>query len=92
MHLKNGVAWESETRYFSFSFIPWGKSNKESMSKKKAPRLAMSLPVLKLLKVLLVKTRMLQDRRRLIWAVGCMAFHGSFCFHELLSREEHIRQ
>ena len=65
-----------------------GKENEDAICHKKAPRLAMTLPVMKLLKALLVKTRMAHDTRRMIWTVCCMAFHGSFRIHELLSRNE----
>ena len=71
VHLKNGVL-PGNLRPDIVSYILRGKSNEESMGEKKAPRLAMTLPVMKLLKALLVKTRMPHDKRRLIWAVGCL--------------------
>ena len=62
-----------------------GKHNQEK-GIKRAPRMAMTTPVLKLVKLLLKKKRMNQEDRRPIWAVSCMAFHGSFRIHEMLSR------
>ena len=56
--------------------------------KTKAPRLAMTTPLLKLLKKLLSMNKMSLVRKRMIWAVCTLAFHGSFRIHELLSRNE----
>ena len=64
-----------------------GRQHQESTNKK-APRMAMTIPVMKLLKFLLTKAKMNHGKRRLVWAVACLAFHGSFRIHELLSKKD----
>ena len=63
-----------------------GRQNQENIAEK-APRMAMTVPVMKLLKHLLTTAKMNHEKRRLIWTVACLAFHGSFRIHELLSRK-----
>jgi hypothetical protein len=85
-HLKHGVM-PKNLRSDMLSAIIKGKENEENSTQKKIPRLAMTMPVLKLLKGLLSASELDLSRKRLVWAVSCMAFHGSFRIHELLSRE-----
>ena len=64
-----------------------GQSNIDSMkAKEKAPRLTVTTSVLKLIKHLLRTSKFSIEKRRLTWTVCCLAFHGSFRIHELLSR------
>ena len=48
----------------------------------------MTFLVMKLLKSLLTPSTFCLEKKRLIWLVSCIAFHGSFRIHELLSRNE----
>ena len=57
--------------------------NEESKQAREAPRMAMTIPVMKLLKQLLTASSMDLQGKRLVWAVSCLAFHGSFRIHEL---------
>ena len=66
-----------------------GKSNEDNMATK-APRMAMTTAVMKLLKTLLTRSNKSLEKKRLAWAVSCLAFHGSFPIHELLSRESKV--
>ena len=50
-------------------------------------RLAVTVPVLKLLKQAIKCESWNQSKKRLVWAVSAMAFGGSFRIHKLLSRE-----
>ena len=63
------------------------RGREQEMSKQRIPRLAMTLPVMKVLKTLITRTSWTLEGKRLLWAVCTMAFHGSFRIHELLSRE-----
>ena len=87
-HLKHGVM-PGNLRPAIVAAILRGKENGENMSAHKVPRLAMTIPVMKLLKALLAASKLALSRKRLVWAISCMAFHGSFRIHELLSREAH---
>ena len=83
-HLKHGVL-PSNLRPDIVNLILNGQKNLDS-KKEKAPRMAMTIPIMKLLKLLLTKSKWSQEKKRLVWAVACLAFHGSFRIHELLSR------
>ena len=85
-HLKHGVM-PANLRPDIVAAIIRGKGNEENALASKIPRLAMTVPVMKLLKALLTASEFELSRKRLIWAISCMAFHGSFRIHELLSRE-----
>ena len=85
VNLKNGVL-PNNLRPNLVQAILKGHQNQEP--KTKNPRLAMTIPVMKLLKKLLTLTNMTLEKKRLLWAISCIAFHGSFRIHELLSREE----
>ena len=85
-HLKHGVMPNSLRSDMIASIIK-GKENEENSTQNKIPRLAMTIPVLKLLKALLADSELELSRKRLLWAISCMAFHGSFRIHELLSKE-----
>ena len=62
------------------------RGREQELNKEKIPRLAMTLPVLKLLKKLISMTSWSLEQKRLLWVVCTMAFHGSFRIHELLSK------
>ena len=85
-HLKQGVL-PGNLRPAIVAAILKGKENGENMSGNKVPRLAMTVPVMKLLKALLAASKLALIRKRMVWAISCLAFHGSFRIHELLSRE-----
>ena len=87
-HLKQGVM-PRNLRPAIVAAILKGKENEENMSGSKIPRLAMTIPVMKLLKALLAASKLALSRKRMVWAISCLAFHGSFRIHELLSRESH---
>ena len=86
VHLRSGVM-PGNLRPDMVSSIIKGKAHEEQMLSDKAPRLAMTLTVLKLLKHFITESALLHEEKRLLWVVSCMAFHGSFRIHELLSRE-----
>ena len=85
-HLKQGVM-PGNLRPAIVAAILKGKENGENMSGNKVPRLAMTVPVMKLMKALLAASKLALTRKRMVWAISCLAFHGSFRIHELLSRE-----
>ena len=62
------------------------RGREQEMSKTRIPRLAMTLPMLKLLKTLLKRSSFPLETKRMFWAVCTLVFHRSFCIHELLSR------
>ena len=64
------------------------RGHAQTHSKARIPRLPMTLPVMKLLKNLLTNSKMGMGKKRQLWAIACIAFHGSFRIHELLSRSE----
>ena len=85
VHLKRGF-FPGNLRPDIIKSIIKGREQQEL--KTKIPRLAMTLPILKLLKALLKKSNMSLERKRLAWVICCMAFHGSFRIHELLSKKQ----
>ena len=85
VHLKRGMM-PRNLRPDLVKTILKGHSNVDTQSK--APRLAMTFSVMKLLKNLLTSSNFCLEKKRLIWLVSCLAFHGSFRIHELLSRNE----
>jgi hypothetical protein len=86
VHLKHGVM-PGNLRPDIVTAIIRGRGNDEAVLKRKIPRLAMTTPVMRLLKALLTRSKMLHARKRLIWSIGTIALAGSFRIHELLSRE-----
>ena len=50
-------------------------------------RIAVTIPILKLLKKNLAKCHLDKERKFLIWSVATLAFCGGFRIHKLLSRE-----
>ena len=83
VHLKRGFL-PGSLRPEILNAIIRGREMQES--KERIPRLAMTLPILRLLKCLLSNSQMSLVDRRMFWVVCCLAFHGSFRIHELLSR------
>ena len=55
-----------------------GKANEEAMKPTNTLRLAMTMPVMKILKSMLSKNEMSLEKERLIWIVSTFPFHGSF--------------
>ena len=85
VHLKNGVLPVNLRPDIVQAIL---KGHSHNPINQKAPRLAMTIPVMKLLKKLLTISNMPIDKKRLFWTVCCMALHGSFRIHELLSKNE----
>ena len=55
--------------------------------KGKVGRLPVTMDIMTKLRVAIRKSKWDMDKKRLVWAVCCLAFNGSFRIHELLSRE-----
>ena len=87
-HLKHGVM-PGNLKPALVAAIIKGREHEEGKLNSKIPRLAMTIPVMKLLKALLTDSSMTLVKKRLLWAISCLAFHGSFRIHELLSRSTH---
>ena len=85
IHLKKGV-WPGSLRPEIVKSIL--KGHEQEVLKCRIPRLAMTMPIMNLLKKLLTKSKMELSKKRLVWAICCLALHGSFRIHELLAREE----
>ena len=85
IHLKKGV-WPTSLRPDIVKSIL--KGHEHGAMKKCIPRLPMTIPVMRLLKKMLTMSKMSLSTKRLFWAVCCIALHGSFRIHELLSRDE----
>ena len=85
VHLKNGFMPGNLRPDIVKAII---KGHSHCNLKEKAPRLPMTIPMMKLLKCLLTKSKMPISKKRLLWAISCIALHGSFRIHELLSRQE----
>ena len=67
-----------------------GQNNIDKMTEKiegKSKRVAVTIPILKLIKKNLKKSNLSLIRKTLIWAVSTLAFTGGFRIHELLARE-----
>ena len=86
VHLKSG-ALPGNLRLDIVSAIVKGKAHEEQARPDKAPRLAMTLSMLRILKCFIKNSSLKLDEKRLLWVVSCMAFHRSFRNHELLSRK-----
>ena len=54
----------------------------------KSKRVAVTIPILKLIKKNLKKSNLSLIRKTLIWSVSILAFTGGFRIHELLAREK----
>ena len=65
------------------------QENVEKRLKGKVERLAVTKSVLKLIKHQLIKKKWTLEKKRLVWTVCLLAFHGSFRIHELLSKVLH---
>ena len=85
IHLKKGV-WPTSLRPDIVKSIL--KGHEHEAMKTRIPRLPMTIPVMRLLKKKLTMSKMPLSDKRLLWAVCCIALHGSFRIHELLSRNE----
>ena len=84
IHLKHGV-WPSNLRPDMVKAILRG--HEQSELKSNVPRLPVTIPVMRLIRKLLEINKMGVSKKRLIWAICCIAFHGSFRVHELLSKD-----
>ena len=67
-----------------------GQSNLDKLLEKiegKSKRVAVTIPILKLIKKNLKKSNMSSIKKHLIWSTSTLAFTGGFRIHELLSKE-----
>ena len=67
-----------------------GQNNLDKLMEKienKSNRVAVTIPILKLIKKKLLKSNLDNVRKHLIWSTSTLAFCGGFRIHELLSRE-----
>ena len=67
-----------------------GRENHDDMQSKldnKGKRIAVTVPVMKLLKRRIRKMEWSEARKRLVWAVSCICWNGSFRIHEILSKK-----
>ena len=74
------------------SLILKGKENWEEIQNKmtqKPQRIPVTVKVMKLLKRRLRKIDWSENKKKLVWAVSCICWNGSFRIHELLSKERH---
>ena len=85
VHLKNGVMPKHLRPDLVKSIL---KGHEHDKINDKPPRLAMTFSVMKLLKKVLTSSGCSLERKRMIWLISCIAFHGSMRIHELLSRSE----
>ena len=76
-HLKHGVLPEN-LRPDIVNLILRGEQNLEKNIEDKAPQMAMTVPVMKVLKFLLTRLNCMHEMKQLVWVVACIAFHGSF--------------
>ena len=70
-----------------------GQNNIDKMTEKiegKSKRVAVTIPILKLIKKNLKKSNLSLIRKTLIWSVSTLAFTGGFRIHELLARERQV--
>ena len=84
VHLKKGVMPRNLRPDLVKSILKGHEQN----NKLQIPRLAMTIPVMRLLRKLLADSKKTLEEKRLLWVVSCIALHGSFRIYELLSREE----
>ena len=75
VHLKNGVL-PSNLRPDIIKAILRGRQQIESGTK--IPKLAMTIPVMRLLRKLIKMSNSTESKKRLTWAICCIAFNGSF--------------
>ena len=89
LHLING--FENPTlRPGIVKMILNGQNNLDKLKEKiegKSKRIAVTIPILKLIKKNLKKSSMSNMRKNLIWSTSTLAFTGGFRIHELLSKE-----
>ena len=85
VHIKKGIL-PPNLRPEIVKSILSGHANDDK--RKQIPRLAMTTPIMELVKKLLTLSILPLEMKRLVWVISCLAFHGSFRIHELLSREE----
>ena len=71
-HLKQGVL-PGHLRPAIVAAILKRKKNGENMWGNKVPWLAMTIPVMKLLKALLAASKLALIRKRMVWAISCLA-------------------
>ena len=72
------------------SLLLKGRENHDDIQAKlenKAKRIAVTVPVMKLLKRRIQKMEWSESRKRLVWAVCCICWNGSFRIHEILSKK-----
>lgn len=88
MHLKNGYNVPA-LRPDIVKSVLTGLEQQENVEKRlkgKPERMAVTTSVLKLIKHELKKKNWILSKKRLVWAICLVAFHGSFRIHEILAR------
>ena len=88
MHLKNGYNVPA-LRPDIVKSVLTGFEQQENVEKRlkgKSERMAVTTSVLKLIKHELKKKNWTLSKKRLMWAICLVAFHGSFRIHEILAR------
>ena len=73
------------------SLLLRGKENFDDIQSKlgnKEERIAVTVPVMKLLKRRIRKMKWPEAQKRLVWAVCCVGWNGSFRIHEILSKKK----
>ena len=89
LHLINGYE-NPNLRPGIVKLILNGQNNLDKLMEKiegKSKRIAVTIPILKLIKKNLKKSNMSNVRKHLIWSTSTLAFTGGFRIHELLSKE-----
>jgi hypothetical protein len=86
VHLKHGVFPTNLRPKIVKSFIR-GKSKEDKMMQK-APKLAITSAIMRLIEYLITRSSKTLEQKRLMWAVSCYLFGGSFRVHEVLARTE----
>ena len=84
-HLKNGVLPPCLRPDVVQSIL---KGLEHEATKNSIPRLPVTIPIMRLIKKKLTMSKMDLSKKRLLWAISCIALHGSFRIHELLAKEE----
>ena len=89
LHLRKGFD-VSVLRPAIVSLLLKGSEHFEDIENKlnnKEKRIRVTLTVMKLLKRRIKKINWPETKKRLVWALRCVAWNGSFRIHELLSRK-----
>jgi len=88
MHVMKG-ATPPVIRTELINLIIKGIENRDNIvDRRTAGRLPITITVMKLLKNALREWEVPKERKKLVWAVATLAFHGGFRIHEILAKQE----